>query len=92
MRRFRNPAYAPESLERKLSPSGIVAAPVAAEVYVPAAPVPVALSPLNPATSSVTATSPTDPPPPSSPTDPAPPTNPDPLVPADNTGGPALPC
>ncbi len=35
MRRHRNPRYAPESLERKLNPSGIVAIPVAAEVYVP---------------------------------------------------------
>ena len=32
MRHFRNPAYAPESLERKLSPSGFIAIPVAAEV------------------------------------------------------------
>jgi hypothetical protein len=35
MRRFHNPRYAPESLERKLSPSGVVAIPVAAEIYVP---------------------------------------------------------
>lgn len=30
MRRFRNPRYAPESLERRLSPSGL-ASPLAAE-------------------------------------------------------------
>src|SRR5947209_489459 len=35
MRRFHNPRYAPESLERKLSPSGVAAIPVAAEIYVP---------------------------------------------------------
>jgi len=37
MRSFRNPRYAPESLERKLNPSGISPIPVAAEMYVPAA-------------------------------------------------------
>ncbi|WP_435009105.1 hypothetical protein P12x_000355 [Tundrisphaera lichenicola] len=35
MRRHHNPRYAPEALERKLSPSGIVAIPVAAEIYIP---------------------------------------------------------
>ena len=35
MRRFRNPRYAPEALERKLHPSGV--APVLAEIYVPTA-------------------------------------------------------
>jgi hypothetical protein len=35
MRRFRNPRFAPESLERKLSPSGVAPVPVAAVVYVP---------------------------------------------------------
>ncbi len=37
MRSFRNPRYAPESLERKLNPSGVVGIPVTAEVYVPTA-------------------------------------------------------
>ena len=36
MRRFHNPRYAPESLERKLSPSGVAPVPVAAHIYVPA--------------------------------------------------------
>ena len=35
MRRHRNPRYAPESLERKLNPSGVIGIPVAAEVYIP---------------------------------------------------------
>ena len=35
MRRFHNPRYAPESLERKLSPSGVAPVPVAAHIYVP---------------------------------------------------------
>lgn len=35
MRRHHNPRYAPESLERKLNPSGIVGIPVTAEIYVP---------------------------------------------------------
>src|SRR4051794_32035155 len=35
MRRNHNPRYAPESLERKLSPSGLTGIPVAAELYVP---------------------------------------------------------
>ena len=35
MRRFRNPRYAPEALERKLSPSGVVAIPIMAEIYIP---------------------------------------------------------
>ena len=35
MRRRKFPRFAPESLERKLNPSGIVPAPVAAEVYIP---------------------------------------------------------
>ncbi len=33
MRHFRNPRYAPESLERKLSPSAAI--PVAAEISIP---------------------------------------------------------
>jgi hypothetical protein len=35
MRRHHNPRYAPEYLERKLSPSGITGIPVAAEVHIP---------------------------------------------------------
>ncbi len=35
MRRHKFPRFAPESLERKLNPSGLVVAPVAAEIYVP---------------------------------------------------------
>ena len=35
MRRFHNPRYAPESLERKLSPSGFATLPVAAEINIP---------------------------------------------------------
>jgi hypothetical protein len=35
MRRFHNPRFAPESLERKLSPSGVVPLAIAAHVYVP---------------------------------------------------------
>ncbi len=38
MRRFRNPVYAIESLERKLSPTGI--SPVAAAIYVATTPTP----------------------------------------------------
>jgi hypothetical protein len=34
MRRFHNPRYAPESLERKLSPSGFATIPVAAHIHV----------------------------------------------------------
>jgi hypothetical protein len=34
MRQIRNPRYAPEFLERKLSPSSLVVTPVAAEVQV----------------------------------------------------------
>jgi hypothetical protein len=37
MRRFHNPRFAPESLERKLNPSGVMPVPVAAEVHVPTA-------------------------------------------------------
>ncbi len=35
MRRFRNPRYAPEGLERRLSPSGAAGLPVAAVVHIP---------------------------------------------------------
>jgi hypothetical protein len=35
MRRFHNPRYACESLERKLSPSGFAAIPIAAEIHIP---------------------------------------------------------
>ena len=66
---YRNPRYAPESLERKLSPSGVVAIPVAAEVYVPIthaadpaptpAPAPASTTAIDPASNSVpTATAP----------------------------------
>ncbi len=51
MRRFRNPRYAPEALERKLSPSGVGGLPVAAVVHIPSPqshPAPATLS--NPTT------------------------------------------
>jgi hypothetical protein len=35
MRRFHNPRYAPESLEKRLNPSTAVPVPVAAQVYIP---------------------------------------------------------
>ena len=91
MRRFRNPVYAIESLERKLSPSGIVAAPVAAQVYVPST-TPVGTYPIDPAASTSNGTAGIDPPPPSGPADPAPPPSPDPDIPPNTTGGPPLPC
>jgi hypothetical protein len=48
MRRFHNPRYAPESLERKLNPSSVVAVPVAAQVHILAerAAAPVHLAPV----------------------------------------------
>jgi hypothetical protein len=45
MRRHRNPPYAPESLERKLNPSGITAFPVAAEINTPNSPTSISVSP-----------------------------------------------
>jgi hypothetical protein len=35
MRRFHNPRYAPEFLEKRLNPSTAVPVPVAAQVYIP---------------------------------------------------------
>ena len=89
MRRFKNPVYAIESLERKLSPSSIVAVPVAVQVYVPGS-VPISTSPIDPAASPSADTTSTSTP--TTTSDPAPPPNPNPLSPPDTTNGPALPC
>lgn len=67
MRRFHNPRYAPESLERKLSPSGVATIPVAAEIYVPtietsaaAEVTPIVISSARPAPTTATKAIPTD--------------------------------
>jgi len=48
MRQTRNPRYAPEFLERKLSPSSLISTPVAAQVYVASSDMPPTFPPYDP--------------------------------------------
>jgi hypothetical protein len=86
MRRRGFPRYAPESLERKLSPSGVAVPPVAAVVYVSTTQTPASDSSGATDTDS-TSTSDSDPGPPGGP-DPTDPTNPGP---DDGDGNPPIP-
>jgi hypothetical protein len=77
MRQIRNPRYAPEFLERKLSPSSLVATPVSAEVHV----LSTVASTDNPPTF-----------PPYDPTFPPSPSGLPPVPPPTQPGGPSEPC